>query len=42
MYEPYTAPELVEAKRIDAQRYKRGQPNLFDAVQSRPPKPSAM
>jgi uncharacterized protein with NAD-binding domain and iron-sulfur cluster len=42
IYEPYTAPELVEAKRIDAQRYKRGQPNLFDAVQSRPPKPSAM
>jgi uncharacterized protein with NAD-binding domain and iron-sulfur cluster len=30
MYERHTAPEFVEAKRIDARRYKAGEPHLLD------------
>ena len=30
MYTLYEAPELAEVKAIDAQRYKAGQPNIFD------------
>jgi uncharacterized protein with NAD-binding domain and iron-sulfur cluster len=30
MYKLYRPPEYEEAKRIDAQRYRAGQPNLLD------------
>jgi hypothetical protein len=29
-YQRYSAPELATAKRLDAKRYRHGQPNLLD------------